>query len=122
LALKRVKPEILLLGEDKATRAETFDRRFDAAFDWYPEEGWVSHWTWQPWYSESGNPTIFNELGSSENARAGLLRDALTNRGNGWAEGAKVLRFMENNDTHRFIATHDLARTKMAAAMLFSLP
>jgi len=29
---------------------------------------------------------------------------------------------MENNDTFRFLATHDLARTKMVAAMMFSLP
>ena len=34
LALKRVKPEILMLAEDKATSSMVFDERFDVAFDW----------------------------------------------------------------------------------------
>ncbi len=120
LALKRVKPEVLLLGEDKATRPEVFDRRFDVAYDWYPEESWVSHWTWEVDYSAVTSRTIFNY--ASEGTRSQRLRASLTNQGNGWAEDAKVLRFMENNDTFRFIDTHDLARTKMAGALLFSLP
>ncbi|RYE14416.1 MAG: DUF3459 domain-containing protein [Sphingobacteriales bacterium] len=33
-----------------------------------------------------------------------------------------VLRFMENNDLPRFINTHTLAQTKMAAALMFALP
>lgn len=121
--LKRIKPEILLLGEDKATRPESFDKRFDVAYDWYPEEGWVSHWTWQYDYSPTSNPTIFKYPNAG--ARSGLLRDALTNRGEGFAPGAKVFRFMENNDTFRFAATHSphaLARTRMAATLLFTLP
>jgi glycosidase len=120
LALKRVKPEVLLLGEDKATRPEVFDRRFDAAYDWYPEESWVSHWTWEVDFSTVTSRTIFNY--APEGTRSLRLRASLTNQGNGWAEDAKVLRFMENNDTFRFIDTHDLARTKMAGALLFSLP
>src|SRR5690606_17985915 len=120
LALKRVKPEVLLLGEDKATRPEVFDRRFDAAYDWFPEESWVSHWTWEVSYSETTSRTIFNY--AVEGTRAARLRASLTNQGNGWAEDAMVLRFMENNDTHRFIETHDLRRTRMAGALLFSLP
>lgn len=120
LALKRIKPEILLLGEDKATWPSTFEERFDAAYDWAPEEDWVSHWTWQTTYSASSNPTIFNY--SNQNSRANFLRNALTNNGAGFHPRAKVLRFMENNDTFRFRPTHDLARTKMAAALLFSLP
>ena len=120
LALKRVKPEVLLLGEDKATRPEVFDRRFDVAYDWYPEESWVSHWTWEVDYSATTSRTIFNY--APEGTRSLRLRASLTNQGNGWAEDAKVLRFMENNDTFRFIDTHGLARTKMAGALLFSLP
>lgn len=120
LALKRVKPEVLLLGEDKATRPEVFDRRFDVAYDWYPEESWVSHWTWEVDYSAVTSRTIFNY--ASEGTRSSRLRASLTNQGNGWADDAKVLRFMENNDTFRFIDTHDLARTRMAGALLFSLP
>lgn len=118
--LKRIKPEILFLAEDKATDPDVFDRRFDVAFDWYPEEDWVSHWTWQIDYAGNDNPTFFNS--SNVNGRTRLLRDALTNRGNGYAPNARVLRFMENNDLSRFMASHTLEQTKMAAALLFSLP
>lgn len=119
LALKRLKPEVLLLGEDKATWPMVFDERFDAAYDWAPEQPWVSQWVWQTSYSTSSNPTIFNN--SNQNTRAALLRAALTNNGNGYASRAKILRFMENNDTFRFLPTHDLNRTKMVAALMFSL-
>jgi hypothetical protein len=50
-----------------------------------------------------------------------MLSNALTNNGNGFHPRAKILRFMENNDTHRFIRYHDLNRTKMVAAFMFSL-
>jgi hypothetical protein len=99
---------------------EVFDRRFDVAYDWYPEESWVSHWTWEVDFSTATSRTIFNY--APEGTRSLRLRASLTNQGNGWADDAKVLRFMENNDTFRFIDTHDLARTKMAGALLFSLP
>jgi cyclomaltodextrinase / maltogenic alpha-amylase / neopullulanase len=115
-ALKRIKPEVLLLAEDKAKYPPVFDERFDAAYDWAPDEGWVSHWNWQPTYSGNSNPTIFNT--PDPNVRAGLLRNALT----GFPSNAKVLHFVENNDTYRFLPTHDLSRTTMAGAMLFSLP
>jgi cyclomaltodextrinase / maltogenic alpha-amylase / neopullulanase len=120
VALKHVKPDILLLGEDKATWPSVFDQRFDAAYDWAPETDWVSHWTWQPAYSSTSNPTIFNT--SSSGQRSALLRKALTNNGAGYAPNAVVMHFMENNDTFRFLPTHDLARTKMVAALLMSLP
>jgi glycosidase len=119
LALKRIKPEILLLGEDKATWESSFDERFDVAYDWAPSEAWVSQWVWQSHYDPNSNPTIFNSTLGSQ--RASRLRAALTNSGNGLHPRAKILRFMENNDTYRFRATHDDARTRMVAAMMFSL-
>jgi len=119
LVLKRIKPEILMLAEDKATRPETFDENFDAAYDWYPEESWVSHWTWQTDYNPDANPTIFNY--QSQSQRSNLLRDAITNNGNGFSPDAKVLRFLENNDLFHFITHHGLNRTKMAAALEFTL-
>jgi cyclomaltodextrinase / maltogenic alpha-amylase / neopullulanase len=119
IALKRVKPEILLLAEDKATWGSTFDERFDAAYDWGPEESWVSHWVWQPSYSTTSNPTIFNY--TAQNNRSAALRSSLTNGLTGYPPRAKIFRFMENNDTFRFRATHDDARTRMVATMLFSL-
>lgn len=119
-ALKRYKPEVLLLGEDKATEPSSFDGRFDAAYDWYPGEVWVSHWTWQTDFSETQNLTMFNDASGS--SRIDLIRDALTNRGDGWHPDAKVLRFMENNDTFRFLEHHSVAASRMAASFLFSLP
>ena len=119
LALKRIKPGFLMLAEDKASQASTFDENFDAAFDWYPEESWVSHWVWQTDYNPNANPTIFNY--QNENQRSNLLREAITNRGNGYVPGAKILRFMENNDQFHFITHHGLARTKMVAALEFTL-
>lgn len=121
LALKRIKPDVFLLAEDKATdpTGVVFDERFDAAYDWFPEETWVSHWVWQTFFSTSSNPTIFNN--NNENQRAALLRNSLTNNGNGYHPNAKILRFMENNDTFRFIKSHGVSRTKMAAALMFSL-
>ncbi|KUG26042.1 hypothetical protein ASZ90_004125 [hydrocarbon metagenome] len=119
LALKSMKPEILMLAEDKATWPETFDERFDIGFDWFAEESWVSHWAFQTSYSENSNPTIFNN--SNKNNRANLLRNALTNNGNGYAPNAKILRFIGNNDIYHFITHHGLERTKMAAALIFAL-
>jgi len=115
LALKRIKPEILMLAEDKATWPMVFDERFDAAFDWTPEEEWVSHWSWQMEYR---NYTIFN---GNYNDRASLLENALTNSDSGYDPRAKILRFMENNDLSRFIQGHGLERTKMVAAFMFAL-
>lgn len=120
-ALKRLKPDLLLLGEDKAGLAATFDQRFDAAYDWTDSEDWVSQWSWQTDYTPDydQNPTIFNY--ADETARAELLARALLDGG---TQGL-TLRFLENNDTPRFLPTHEpagLERTKMAAALTFSLP
>ena len=119
LALKRIKPEILMLAEDKASQDQVFDERFDAGFDWTPEESWVSHWSWQTSYNPNANPTIFNY--SNQNQRSNLLRSALNNNGSGYAENAKILRFMTNNDVYYFKTHHGIDRTRMVAALMFSL-
>jgi hypothetical protein len=127
LALKRIKPEALLIAEDKASllpgdvwgRPSPFDSRFDAAYDWAAEESWVSHWVFSTSYSSSSNPTVFN-IGD-ETQRVAALRKSLNNNGAGYDARAMIFRFLENNDTFRFLATHDLARTKMAASLLFAL-
>ncbi len=115
LALKRIKPEIFLLAEDKAAQAQVFDERFDAAYDWAAEYSWVSHWVWQTNYSPY--QTVFMQTSNQSKT----LRNSLTNNGLGYAADSKILRFIENNDTDRFIIKHGLERTKMAAALLFSL-
>jgi len=127
LALKRLKPEVLLLAEDKASvrlldangRVSPFDHEFDAAYDWTNEMSWVSHWVWEYTYSANSNPTIFNT--APESGRGLAMHNALTSNGAGYAPGAIPFRFLENNDTYRFLATHDMARTKMAAALEYSL-
>lgn len=120
LALKRIKPEILMLAEDKASWPMVFEERFDAAFDWIAGEEWVSQPMWEvQWGTNETSYTIFNYLPAAE--RAGYLRNALTNFGNGFHQRAKILRFMDNNDTYYFITNHTLEQTKMVAAMMFSL-
>ncbi|MCU7496651.1 MAG: T9SS type A sorting domain-containing protein [Ignavibacteria bacterium] len=119
LVLKRIKPDCLLLAEDKATWPEVFDERFDAAFDWAASESWVSQWVWQTDYDPSKNPTIFNT--TFTNGRSAPLRSSLNNNGKGYGQNAKILRFLENNDTYHFITHHSLDQTKMAAALEFSL-
>lgn len=119
LALKRIKPEIIMLAEDKASQTQVFDERFDVGFDWTPEESWVSHWSWQTSYNPNANPTIFNY--TNQNQRSSLLRNALTNNGNGFAPNAKILRFTDNNDHFYFITHHGADRTRMVGALLFTL-
>ncbi|MBD3383606.1 T9SS type A sorting domain-containing protein, partial [candidate division KSB1 bacterium] len=118
--LKSLKPELFLLAEDKAVWPPVFEERFDAAYDWTVGEQWVSHWSWQTDYQPNANPTIFNYR--FEKARGRRLRDALTNNGRGYHPDAKIFRFMENNDTERFLPYHGLERTKMVAAFMFALP
>jgi cyclomaltodextrinase len=120
-ALKRVKPELLLLGEDKASWPLVFEEGFDLAYDWFPEASWISHWTWQRTFSDDWdvNRTLFNT--GADALRARDLRDALTNRGAGYHPDATVLRFMENNDLARFTPAHTRAQTEMVAALLFAL-
>src|SRR5690606_10899326 len=93
LALERIKPEVLMLAEDKATHPHVFDERFDAAYDWTASYDWVSQWVWQTDYDPSYNPTIFL---ASVTSRAGLLRRSLNNDGNGYAPDARILRFTGN--------------------------
>ena len=116
-ALKRVKPELLFLGETKATDPVNFDERFDVAYDWHADPGYISRWAWERNNQES---TIFNT--GLDRFKARDLRNALTNQGDGYAPNAVILRYLENNDTPRFAANHSTAQTKMAAALLFSLP
>ncbi|HEX2866949.1 MAG TPA: alpha-amylase family glycosyl hydrolase [Ignavibacteriales bacterium] len=118
LALKSIKPEILLLAEDRAVWGSVFDCRFDLAFDWAEPVEWLSRWVWQTSFPDGGSETIFN---SSSSDKSLMLRQSLTNYGKGYSPKAKILRFLENNDTYHFINDHTLSQTKMAAALEFSL-
>jgi len=120
IALKSLKPELLLLAEDKAAQSQVFDQRFDVAFDWTSEYSWVSHWAWQTSYNSSSSLTIFNYQNQTQ--RSQLLRNALTNNGSGFAPNANVLHFLDNNDISFFNTYNGVPRTKMAAALEFTLP
>jgi glycosidase len=113
--LKSIKPDILLLGEDKPYKIQ--NDGFDAAYDWTTDTAWVSQWAWQTKYNARKSLTIFNLPDTLK--RCSLLRKVLFNNQDG---AITTLKFMENNDVPRFIASHDLAMTKLAAGLLFSLP
>ena len=117
LELKSIKPDILLLAEDKGADSKVYKIGFDAAYDWELDTAWISHWSWQYSYSPKNDLTIFNHPDISK--RSSLLRKALFDNGD---STHLRLRFIENNDLPRFIETHGLERTKMAAAMEFTLP
>lgn len=119
IALKSLKPELLLLAEDKAAQSQVFDQRFDMAFDWTAEYSWVSHWAWQTSYNSSSSLTIFNYQNQTQ--RSQLLRNALTNNGLGFAPNANVLHFLDNNDVSFFNTYHGVYRTKMVAALELTL-
>ncbi len=108
---------MFLLSEDKGSLAQAYQLGFDAAYDRTTDTTWVSQWSWQTHYDEKNSLTIFND--SNVSKRRYLLRKALFN--NGDSKNLR-LRFLENNDMPRFIKSHDLQQTKMAAALLFSLP
>ncbi|MDX1430624.1 MAG: alpha-amylase family glycosyl hydrolase, partial [Rhodothermales bacterium] len=131
-SLKRIKPEVLLLAEAKAPYSAAFPEgfpsvfeSFDAAYDWTDSAWCISYWAWarECLYSayEGGDQNSLFNSGSSL-IRSSTLRSALTNRGKGFPSGAKILRFLENNDVPRFRAHHPLDATRMAATLLFSLP
>jgi glycosidase len=115
--LKSVKHEVLLLAEDKGSDPNVFKLGFDAAYDWTIDTTWVSHWPWQYKHKERENHTIFNHPDTTK--RYFMLRNAIFN---GNKNPEKTLRFMENNDLPRFVSSHTFEQTKMAAALLFSLP
>lgn len=117
LELKVIKPDVLLLAEDKGAMRSTYIKGFDVAYDWTADTGWVSHWSWQYKYSPDKPPVIFNFPNPYK--RGQMLRKALFN--NGDATHPR-LHFIENNDLPRFITSLQVARTKMAAALLFALP
>ena len=116
-ALKSIKPDILLLVEDKGALSQTYAQGYDAAYDWTSDTNWISSWSWATEYNPQKNPTIFNY--SDEKKRSALLDKSFFHNGD---TTHLRLRFLENNDQPRFITTHGLDRTKMAAALMFALP
>ena len=115
--LKSLKPDLLLIAEDKAGAGNAYRQGFDAAYDWDKNDEWISKWSWQYSFDEENRQTIFNHPSIAE--RKNLISKALFSDGD--TIGLR-LRYLENNDMHRFITNHPRTVTRMAATLLFTLP
>jgi cyclomaltodextrinase / maltogenic alpha-amylase / neopullulanase len=105
--LKRIKPDLLLLAEATAREEYYFTNGFDVAYDWTSQLG---HWAWELVF-EKQNLLTYN------------LNAALTNIGKGFDPDALIFRFINNNDTaQRFITKHGIEMTRVATALLLTLP
>jgi cyclomaltodextrinase len=107
--LKRIKPDLLLLAEASARDPYYFENGFDVAYDWTDQLG---HWAWQViWDTYKLRTLSYN------------LTDALTNGRDGFHPDALIFRFLNNNDTgERFITRHGEGLTRVATALLLTLP
>ncbi len=106
-ALDRIKPEVLMLAEASARDPYYYDNGFEVAYDWTDELG---HWSME---------NVFED----EEKLIERLDAALTNEGRGFHKDAIIFRFLNNNDTEkRFITRYGLDMTRVAAAMLLTLP
>ena len=111
--LKRIKPDLLLLAEASARDPYNFDNGFDAAYDWTENLG---QWAWGHFWSDQAESVETSQL-------IKLLKDALTNQPEGYHPDALIFRFLNNNDTRtRFITTHGEELTRVATALLLTLP
>ena len=105
--LKRIKPDLLLLAEGTARDPYYFSNGFDAAYDWTEHPG---SWAWQG---------VFD----SDTTIVPYLDAALTDLGHGYPDDALVFRFLNNNDTgQRFMSRYGTDKTRVASALLFTLP
>lgn len=105
--LKRIKPDLLLLAEASARDTYYFTSGFDAAYDW---TGQLGQWSWEHVFDDTA-------------AIAPALDYALSNPPLGYDADALVFRFLNNNDTgERFVDRHGVPLTRVAAAVLLTLP
>ena len=105
-ALKAIKPDLLLLAEASARDPYWVKHGFDAAYDWTDVLG---QWAWHEVFEDRDKITE-------------RLHAALTNNGKGYPDGARVFRFLNNNDTgKRFLTRYSLATEKVAAVLLLTL-
>jgi glycosidase len=101
--LKRIKPDLLLLAEASARDPYYARHGFDAAYDWTDKLG---EWAWQDAFADDAN--------TARGLRS-AIKASMSN--------ALVFRFLENNDTGlRFLSRYGVSRTRIAAAMLLTLP
>lgn len=102
-ALRRLKPDLLLIAEASARETYWYESGYDLAYDWTDELG---HWAWEGVFEEPAG--IAGRLNSA------LAADPVPSR---------VLRFLNNNDTGaRFLTRYGPAANRAAAAVLLTLP
>jgi cyclomaltodextrinase len=101
-AMRRIKPDILLLAEASERDRYYAAAGFDAAYDWTDKLG---EWAWQGAF-DGPTPAL-------------RLRAALASED----DSTPIFRFLDNNDTGaRFITRHGPEMTRAAAALLMTLP
>lgn len=101
--MKRIKPDLLLIAEATARDRWYYEHGFDVAYDWTNELG---HWAWQDVFYDT--PSLGGSL------HAALEADVRPDR---------VFHFLNNNDTGpRFVSVYDSDTTRVAAALLLTLP
>jgi glycosidase len=105
--LKRIKPDLLLLAEASARDPFYGNNGFDAAYDWTDKLG---VWAWNDAFAATDATSTVT-----------YVRQAL--RPTPSQPDTLVFRFLNNNDTGaRFLTRHGPARTRVATAMLLTLP
>jgi cyclomaltodextrinase / maltogenic alpha-amylase / neopullulanase len=106
--LESIDPDIGLLAEASALDPYYARHGFDVAYDWTPKPG---EWAWQG---------VFGAPGTLPDLK--VLRAALS-RSTSSSSQLLTLHFLNNNDTGpRFVSLHGAGETRVAAALLFTIP
>jgi glycosidase len=105
-ALKKIRPDVLLLGEMDAIVFNNFDHRFDAAYDWALHHAGIENFANM---FQQGIPNINN------------LHTVITNYGYNYPAYKFPYRFLEDHDHGRYISYNTVEQTKLAAILLFTI-
>jgi glycosidase len=107
--LTRIKPDLLLMGASSPGETQMFTAGFDAALDRKVAEG------------EAALGDAFGASNRGDDVER--LRTMLSTDFNGVPRVARLVRFLNDDDTGaRFATRHGAARAKAAAALLLTLP
>jgi glycosidase len=104
--MKRIKPDLLLLAEASARDPYYVRNGWDAAYDWTDDLGqwaWVDAWRPRNQIAQSLVWALTNDVGG------GYHRDSYT------------MRFLNNNDTDRFIANWGTDITRIASTLQLTI-